>query len=146
MAIFPLPVKAEMADSYLVPSVILQLGDGYEQVRCHGLSRTQEFWDVTVVFDSPIAGNALQSFLIEHGQHEKFQWQSPLDEEVRDYQIVGAVSGTKRNGGGDKPVFFTRSMKFRGIPIPLVLPVLGSTTYFFPAAKSVNLVSTTYSF
>lgn len=147
MALFPLSqlVKAELADTLNLPSKILQLGDGYEQLRSDGLNGSTEIWDVTVILPDSARSDILQAFLIDHGQYKIFQWQSPRDKKPQDYRILGKASGTKRNGGGAEPIFFTRTMQFKGLPKKIDVP-LTSTTYSFPGSIATFPVSTTYNF
>jgi phage-related protein len=113
MTNFPLPVKAEIADSVQLPSNILQFGDGYEQLSANGLNRINQVWDVEVAFPDVVTANILQAFLMEHGQHKTFEWQSPRDAYPRSYRILGAIGGTVRNSGGKTSrIFFTRRMRF----------------------------------
>jgi phage-related protein len=109
---FPLPVKAYIPDSMTLPSSILQFGDGYEQLSSNGLNAISERWDVEVAFPDVVAANILQRFLVDHGQHKLFEWQSPRDSSPSSYRILGQVSGTVRNSGGNSKIFFTRRMTF----------------------------------
>jgi len=127
MAEFPIPVKAELPDTTIYPSRSLQFGDGYEQLGSSGLDRAIDTWDITVAFDDAATATILDDFLIEHGQHKLFQWRSPRDLCSQNYQILGRVSSTKRNGGGSKPVFFTRQMRFKR---SYVLGIVDCTLYF----------------
>lgn len=145
MALFPLPVKAELADSLILPSKILQFGDGYEQLMSDGFNSPIEVWDVITVLPNSTASDLLQTFLIDHGQDKIFTWRSPRDKTPQKYRIKGKVSGTRRNGGGSKPVFFTRSMQFESLPKDLSV-ALTSTTYSFPSHIKSLPTSTTYSF
>lgn len=113
MALFPLPVKAEMSDRFRMPARVLQFGDGYEQTGLAGLSRQQTTWDIEVIISSAAQDALFNSFLLEHGQHKSFTWQSPRDTSPQLYRITGDVSSTRRNGGGSKPVFFSRRMQFK---------------------------------
>lgn len=123
MTLFPLPVKAEISDQFRTPARVLQFGDGYEQVAANGLNRSIETWDVDVVIADATVSNQFQAFLIEHGQHKTFEWQSPRDDYPQKYRIVGDVGGFSRNGGGSKPVFFTRKLKFKRIGGTVIRPV-----------------------
>jgi phage-related protein len=115
MTSFPLPVKATINDELSMPVRMVQFGDGYKERAPNGLNRPREIWSVEVAYASDVAGANLQAFLVEHGQHKPFQWQSPRDSSPQNYCILGGVSGSFRRGGGDKPKFFTRSMKFERV-------------------------------
>lgn len=134
MQTFPLPVKHNPTDEFSSPTRIIQFGDGYSERSANGLNRPIEVWSVECAFASPIAGASLQDFLEEHGGWKAFLWQSPRDSTPGTYIIVQPVSGTTRRGGGSKPYFFTRSMKFKRVYLPPV-PVLN---------PAVNPVSTTF--
>lgn len=113
--LFPLPVKAEIPDSFAMPSRVLRYNLGAKQVAKQGLERPNEVWDISVVFSDTTLGATLQAFLETHMQHVVFQWQSPRDLMPQNYRIFGEVGGTKRNGGGREPVFFMRQMKFKRV-------------------------------
>lgn len=113
MALFPLPVKAEMTDRFRMPTRKLQYSSGVALLAPFGLRRPIEEWDVQVIINSTVDDNILQSFIETVKQSTFFQWQSPRDTLPTDYRIVGNVSGTRRNGGGGEPVFFTRQLKFK---------------------------------
>lgn len=117
MALFPLPVKADMSDRLKMPARVLQFGDGYEQTGLAGLNRQQTTWDIEVIISSAAQDALFNSFLLEHGQHKSFTWQSPRDTSPQLYRITGDVSSIKRNGGGSKPVFFSRRMQFKHVKI-----------------------------
>jgi phage-related protein len=147
MALFPLPVIAEIPSTKLFPGTNFQLGDGYEQNRLNTLSTPETIWDVKVVFTTSTELQTLQAFLLSVGQHKPFQWKSPIDTVPQDYQIVGKVSGTKRNGGGAKPLFFTRTMQFKKYQkqstILLITPI-SSATYSIAENVRKSFISTTY--
>lgn len=133
MALFPLPVKAEMPDAMKLPSRVLQFGDGAEQTASDGLNRSIEIWDVTIIISDAPSSVLLQNFLIEYGQHKSFEWKSPRDSSFKNYRITGSVGGTTRNGGGSKPVFFTRTMQFKqlkntAIIQPITISISSPTT------------------
>jgi phage-related protein len=121
-----------MSDEMTLPVKSLQFGDGYEQLARHGMNDPEVFWNVTVIINSAADNNTLMAFLLDVGQDKPFQWQSPRNLSKRDYWIVGGISGTKRNGGGSEPIFFTRSMRFRGIVRPED-EIFCSTTYSLPS-------------
>lgn len=96
-----------------MPARILQFGDGCEQTGLAGLSSQQTTWDVEVIIASAADDALFNAFLLEHGQHRSFEWQSPRDTALQLYRITGDISSTRRNGGGSKPVFFSRRMQFK---------------------------------
>lgn len=120
MALFPLPVKAEISDRLRMPARVLQFGDGYEQAALAGLNRQQTTWDVEVIISNSVDDITLNTFLKSVGQHKSFTWQSPRDTVPQLYRITGDVSSTRRNGGGSKPVFFSRRMQFKSTAIEIV--------------------------
>ena len=113
MALFPLPVKAEMTDTFALPTQKLQFGSGVFQLAKSGLQRPIEVWNVEVAYPDLATGLVLDNFLGSVKQSKIFQWQSPRDLSPQNYRITGDVGGTVRNGGGRLPVFFTRSMRFK---------------------------------
>lgn len=115
MALFPLPVKAEISDTFAMPSRVLQFSSGASQADKDGLARPIEIWDIEVVFTSDSDNLLLETFLDTVRQHVVFQWQSPRDAAEQNYRIFGPVSSTKRNGGGSKPLFFSRYMRFKRV-------------------------------
>ncbi len=147
MALFPLPVKAEITDNFVMSVRRLQFGDGYEQTAKSGLNnRPIERFEVEVVIADSIENQIFQNWLIEYGQDKPFEWQSPRDAIPRLYRIDGSVSGFKRNGGGRLPVFFTRKLTFKRYYNPVDLPIFlipSSVTYSLQSF--VILPSTRYS-
>jgi phage-related protein len=147
MALFPLPVKAEMSDRLRMPARVLQFGDGYEQPGLDGLNRQQATWDIEVIIASAAQDALFDSFLQLHGQHKSFTWQSPRDTSPQLYRIAGDVSSNRRNGGGSKPVFFSRRMQFKStssqsIVTPVTPSLLRLTFSNFPIIDtSGNLVA-----
>lgn len=113
MAFFPLPVKAEMSDTFTLPTQKVQFGSGVPQLAKSGLQRPIEVWNVDVAYPNLATGLVLDEFLGLVKQSKIFQWQSPRDLIPQNYRIMGDVSGTVRNGGGSLPIFFTRSMRFK---------------------------------
>lgn len=129
MALFPLPVKAEMSDRLRMPARILQFGDGGEQTALDGLNRQHTTWDVEVIIASSIQDALLNTFLQENGQHKSFTWQSPRDTFPQPYRITGDVSSTRRNGGGSKPVFFSRRMQFKSTSVDSIVSAVRDPLY-----------------
>jgi phage-related protein len=116
-----------MSDTWASPTRIVQFGDGYSERSADGLNRPNEVWDIECAFATQTAGANLQNFLDTVGGWEAFLWQSPRDISPQNYIIVQPVGGTVRRGGGSKPYFYTRSLKFRrvyGVALPLPPSVL----------------------
>lgn len=102
-----------MTDRTALPTRVLQFGDGYRNAAESGLSRPAIEWNVDLVFNNATEDSSFQSWLLDNQQHTVFQWQSPIDTVAVDYRLVGSVSGARRNGGGLKPIFFTRAVTFK---------------------------------
>lgn len=132
MLVFPLPVKAQMSDTWSSPVRIVQFGDGYSERSANGLNRANEVWDVECAFASEIAGANLQTFLETVGGWQAFLWQSPRDTSSQTYIVVQPVSSNVRRGGGSKPYFYTRSLKFKRVymppPVPPTVTVIANGT------------------
>lgn len=128
MADFPLRVVDIMQDSLTLPTKALQFGDGYEQLMTSGFDRGDTVWSVSVVINNAIEARLLQDFLIEHGQYKPFDWKSPRDFIASSYTIEGAISGTRRNGGGFQAVF----LKFKKYYAPFQprIEIPTSTQYY----------------
>ncbi len=115
MLTFPLPVKAQMSDTWASPTRIVQFGGECSERSADGLNRPSEVWDVECAFSSPTAGANLQTFLNTVGGWQAFRWKSPRDAVAQSYVIIQPVGGSVRRGGGSKPYFYTRSLKFKKI-------------------------------
>lgn len=113
MALFPFKVTAETSDTFVMPTRALQFKSGAREVVKSGLDRPMEVWDIKIVYTDPQTAYDLHEFLGSGDRVVIFQWQSPRDSSPQDYRLMGGISGTKRNGGGSLPLFFTRSMKFK---------------------------------
>jgi phage-related protein len=133
-----------MSDAWTVPSKITQFNGGDRQAAKVELVRPIEMWDITVIINDAIDSRALTLFIQSHGQFTPFEWQSPRDSSPQRYRLIGGISSVTRNGGGSEPIFFTRSMRFRGIVRPED-EIFCSTTYSLPSLI-IPPSSTTYYF
>jgi phage-related protein len=113
MAIFPLPVKAEMSHQLAIPVKQVQFRTGSRQSDSVGVGRPIETWSVEIAFSQQADRNILSTFLLDYRQDKVFQWQSPTDTVPQDYRLDGSASFQKRNGGGSKPLFYTAQLTFK---------------------------------
>jgi phage-related protein len=119
-----------MSDNWASPTRIVQFGDGYSERSADGLNRPNEIWEVECAFASETAGANLQTFLETVGGWQAFLWQSPRDTQLQPYIIVQPVGGAVRRGGGAKPYFYTRSLKFKRSGVGVgSKPGVGITAY-----------------
>lgn len=144
MADFPLRTVTDLSQQISIDTKSLQFGDGYEQLSRPGLNLNSETWTVMVVIDRAADSALLDDFLIEHGQFKSFNWKSPCDDELQLYKIDGAIGDTNRNGGGSKPVYFTRQIKFRGERKQKIEPVRSVTYYDRFSVYDIQSQNTTY--